>query len=360
MIKNILIVFASLMIALLLGEGLIRYAAYSLPIDITGVPTDISSRGYTLNPSHGTGRHQVANRVTYYQYYFPHLRDTPIDSQAVPILVLGDSFTFGWLLSANNTYLYHLQKFTDQAFGQHNYQFLNAATGGWGTADYLAYLEEFGEQINPKMIIVFLNTDDIGRSFKRNIYVLDPKHPRILTNHFHPVPNEKIKRWIYDSSLFKQSMLLHFLRYEFSTLINRHTNQLVNVAKTGYYTIPVSQDLQASKTESINLGDALFNRLNDWCKSHQAKLVVITTGFNAFYPANAQDPTYYFMTDAARYFYANKIAYKENAADLKSAVAGKNIQLPNDQHPNEEGAFIIAKISWPFIKNQIANLSKHE
>lgn len=358
--KNIFILSVSIIISLFISEGIIRYFSYLLPIDITGVPTDISSRGYTLNPDHGIGRHQIGQRIVYYHYSPPHLRDTIIDKRAIPILVLGDSFTFGWLLPRKATYLHHLQRFADKTFDQGQFQFLNAATGGWGTADYLAYLEEYGEQSHPKMVIVFLNTDDIGRSIKRNLYKLNSDHPEILIDNFHPIPHEKIKKLIYGTTLFQHSILLHFLRYELSGLINRVSEQSANIAITNNHIIPVSQQLQVSKTDSIQLSEALFDRLNAWCKRHQAKLVVITTGFNAFYPITIKDPTYFFMSDATRYFDRNNIPYKNNAIELKAATDGQIIQFPGDQHPNEKGALIIATISWPFIKKQLKSLSKQE
>ena len=54
----------------------------------------------------------------------------------------------------------------DLEFGERSFNLVNAAAGGWGTADYVAYVEEFGNIVRPDVILVFLNTDDVGRSFK--------------------------------------------------------------------------------------------------------------------------------------------------------------------------------------------------
>jgi len=104
---------------------------------------------------------------------------------------------------------------------------------------------------------------------------------------------------------------------------------------------------------TVRYGQALFHRINQWCKQHHVKLLVITTGFNAFYPNDIHDPTKVFLEQAKSFFSSENIAYNDSSQIFKQAVAGKNIQIPGDQHPNELGAKIIAQINWPWIKEQI-------
>jgi len=74
--------------------------------------------------------------------------------------MLGDSFTFGWLLNKEDTAAYHLQRYADEEFGKEKFYFLNAGTGGWGTADYVAFVDDFIEEIKPDVVLVVLNTDE--------------------------------------------------------------------------------------------------------------------------------------------------------------------------------------------------------
>ena len=353
--KNIFLLLSSIVFSLCLGEAVLRYVLRWIPIDIIGAPTFISERGYTLNPSSGEAMHQFEKRIAKYHYYPPHLRDTKVDPNAQHILVLGDSFTFGWLLPWNHTFVYHLQVSTDKAFPSQKYQFLDAGTGGWGTADYLSYLEEYGAKVSPKFVIVFLNTDDIGRAIKKNIYTLANPNSLQLENNFHPVPREGIKKIVYNTWIFKHSVLIHFIRYLISTLIHIHSKKLPDTSQTNGHLIPTSQNLIFHNQFSARLGEALFLRINQWCLQHHAKLLVVTTGFDAFYPADLHDPTKAFLTIAPAFFQKENIAFYDTAKPFKKLIAGKIFQIPGDQHPNSVGAQAIANASWPWIKKQLNN-----
>lgn len=354
--KNILLLLFSIIFAACLAEATIRYVIYFIPIDIIGSPTVISDHGYTLNPSSGTGRHQVGKIVVQYHFYPYHLRDTPMNPNATHILVLGDSFTFGWLLPWDSTHIHRLQIDADNTFGKNKYQFLDAATGGWGAADYLSYLEDYGAETSPKIVIVFLNTDDIGRAIKRNMYKLTDTNSLKLVESFHPVPYAKLKTIVYDTWLFKHSLLLHFIRYIASNLLHIQSRPMRdNIAQSNWHRIPVSKDIVFQNDVAVLFGEAIFRRMNQWCKQHHAKLLVVTTGFNAFYPSDLHDPTKAFLVQAPFFFEKEGISYYDMAVPFKITVAGKIFQIPGDQHPNEFGAIIMAKISWPWIKQKIAD-----
>lgn len=350
--RNFLLLCFSMTLSLFLGEAVLRVALRWIPIDIMEAPTVISERGYTLNPSFGNIWHQVEKRIVEYHYYPPHLRDTPVNLAAQHILVLGDSFTFGWLLPWNHTFVYHLQRFANKTFGKEKYQFLDAGTGGWGAADYLSYLEQYGAKTSPRYVIIFLNTDDIGRAIKRNIYTLKNSSLLYLENNFHPIPREQIKKIIYDTWLFQHSILLHFIRFGVSRLLHINSKHLDDTSEIDGHVIPTSQNLSFTNEFAVHYGEALFLRINQWCIKHHAKLLVVTTGFDAFYPANLHDPTKAFLAEAPDFFSKKHILFYDSATPFKKLVAGKNFQISGDQHPNKVGALAIAQASWPWIKKK--------
>ena len=109
---------------------------------------------------------------------------------------------------------------------------------------------------------------------------------------------------------------------------------------------------------AIRYGEALFHRINQWCKQHHATLLVLTTGFNAFYPGNLHDPTEVFLTQAKPFFLKEGIAYYDMALPFKKATTGKTFQLPrNDHHPNELGAKMVAQTSWPWVRQRIKKMN---
>ena len=89
---------------------------------------------------------------------------------------LGDSFTFGHLLPNGSTYVDRLQNHFLNEF-----EIINAAGGGWGTADYAKYIEIFCEKIRPQQIFIYLNFGDIDRSLKSTLYRLNDEGQLELT-----------------------------------------------------------------------------------------------------------------------------------------------------------------------------------
>lgn len=344
--KNIFLLFFSGLVALCLAEIIVRYQC---PQAMSGSWFEFSDRGYYTNKSDGTSQHQFEDVLVTYQFYPPHLRDTRVNPAAKHLLTLGDSFTFGMLLPQNNTFIYHLQTDVDQDFGINQYQFLNAAAVGWGTADYLAYLEEYGEQLAPQFVIVFLNTDDIARAMRRNIYLINATQ---LTNHFHPLPHAKLKRMLNTplyNWLLEHVALLQLIRTLF---LHQAIHDDAEENHDAEPVIPYT-NFSFQNTYAIHFGEALFHRINLWCQAHHAKLLVITTGFNAFYPPNIHDPTKVFLAQAQQFFSREGIPYYDMAIPFKNAVGNNQVQIPKDQHPNALGAYLIAKTSWPWIKQQI-------
>lgn len=356
--KNIALLICSIFIGLFFAEVGMRYLF--LPWLGTGAseaPMIFLEHGYWVNPDSGTNREQRGKRVAYYHYYAPHLRDTKVNPRATPILVLGDSFTFGWLLPWHDTYVHHLQTNLDNTFGKNKYQLLNAAIGGWGTSDYLTYLEDYGSTLSPKYVLIFLNTDDIGRSIGKNMYELADAHSLQLTQHFHSIiRHPRLREFLINNWLIRHSALLQFVRYKFYALYADFFHIQFKsdyVFKPHEYVIPESTGLTFQDDFAIRYGEALFHRINQWCEQHHAKLLVVTTGFNAFYPKEMHDPTKTFLTKAHAFFSKENIPFDDIAPSFKQLVQGKVIQIPNDLHPNELGDQAIAEVSWPWIKQQI-------
>jgi len=162
------------------------------PQDRTGSWFRYSPSGLVVNKSAGQSGHQPGPRVVRYRFGAPALRDPPAGEAARnTILVLGDSFTFGWLLAAEDTYVAQLQRLSDAEFGPRTFGYLNAASGGWGAASYVAFVEEYGDAIDPDIVLVFLNTDDVGRALKSDLYSFDESTGASLERRSRPVSRVK-------------------------------------------------------------------------------------------------------------------------------------------------------------------------
>jgi hypothetical protein len=115
---------------------------------------------YRLKPnSEGLG---VAHDYSVsYQINSRGMRDLERDwnQLASPILALGDSFTFGVGIEQE-------ERFTAIAEKKLGRPILNAAVPGWGIEHELIYFAEFGLQLKPKTLLLFLNQGDLERPLK--------------------------------------------------------------------------------------------------------------------------------------------------------------------------------------------------
>ena len=360
--KNLLVVVIAIVTSLVLAEAAVRIIA---PQDLSGSWLQASGRGYMVNKSDGSARHQLGKQVVYYHFYKPHLRATPVKPAKLRVLVVGDSFTFGWLLSWKQTYVSQLQEKADQEFGPGKVQFLNAAAGGWGAEDYLAYVEQFGAQLKPDVVLVFLNTDDIGRSVKRGIYQFQSKQGLALKTNFKEQKPSKLKQIlnkvpVYDWMLSNSALLQLTRKVYLALAVYHHKIKLFEKRKVeqpalagdGSLPLPQSRDIHLTPQQAQRLGASLFHRLHQWCRQHHAKLLVTTTGFDRYYN-NKNDPTYLFLQKAPQVMQREGIAYYDYSPQFKRAVRGHVIQLAGDPHPNAYATEVIAQMVWPWLRGSI-------
>ena len=96
------------------------------------------------------------------------------------------------------------------------------------------------------------------------------------------------------------------------------------------------------------LGTALLARTKAWCDSHRLDCLVLTTGM----PALSRYP---WLGEEAR-------ALGIDFVDLSPSVSPvfnerpSEVTIPEDRHPNEEGALVIADSVWPFLRDRVAAL----
>ena len=265
------------------------------------------------------------------------------------------------LLNKEDTFVHLLQTYADKEFGVSKFQFLNAAAGGWGTSDYVAYIDDFGELIDPDIILVFINTDDIGRSVKKNYqltldkgsYDLKRKHMGYskLKQIVNRIPGYEL---LLENSHLMQLTRVAILRTE------KNSNSIVNQesldkeANVG----PSSTKASVSRVDAISLGTGLFSHLDKWVKNRTKQLWVTTTGFHSLEDrSTVQEPTKAFMSSADQLFESRRIPF----VDISEYMAAEFLDdrgkytIQGDGHPNEMGAQLIANTSWQhFIREQLS------
>ena len=364
---------ASIIATLLITECIFRLVS---PQNLTGSWFVSTDNGLLVNKSSGTSKHQLENRIVRYSFYEPNFRGTPIKEDGIKILVVGDSFTFGLLLEEEDTYVHHLQQFTDMEFGEGVFQYLNAAVGGWGTADYVAYIEDFRNIVKPDIILVFFNGMDINRSVNRGIYTLSDENKLMLKRHILKPPKLKYiinsipcYQWLIENSHLAQFVKASILTRQYNNKIRKQTVSKKKLAKKTSAQSNVSHEKSndlakqtASRKElaqkptsqsnishdnGSNLVKALFKRLKIWCDTNHISLCVTTTGWYNMSHA---------LGNTSEFFQSIEIPFIDIAPSVSGRIGDNRSEFifQGDGHPNEKGSKLIADMSWKFfIKNQL-------
>jgi lysophospholipase L1-like esterase len=347
--RKALLLCASLAVSLLLAEVVVRLVR---PQDLSGSWGEQTERGLVVNKSAGVARHQFGARVVYYSFTAPHLR-APAPAAPVKVLVLGDSYAFGYLLGDRDTPVSLLQARLDEKFGAGVFSLLNAAVGGWGAGDYTAFVEDFGEQIAPDVILVFLNTDDIGRALRSPLwdFSADGKLTRVVP------PRRRFKVLLNDLPgyqwMLEHSHLVQLLRNGAESLRMKGSETGRRPESLG----PGSEQSEESARRGKALGAALFQRLGEWCRGRNVKLLVATTGWHKPPYADSSEPTRAFMSGAETFFSGIAVPFHDPSGDLRRRMGGDADKyiIRGDGHPNEAGAALIAEYAFPFVEAQLGD-----
>ena len=258
MIKNFLLTLASLAFSLVLME---IFLIIFLPQNLTSSFRTYGKNGLLLNVKNKTtpifhlGRH-----VTNYNFGKFHNRKYDLKENDNRILVLGDSFTFGWLLKDEDTFVYKLGKKLN------NFSFINSAAGGWGTSDHLKYLKSFCKIVSPKYTLIFLNAADLQRSLGSNLFFLGNNKIREGNNKISRLKIFLEKSTIYNFSI-KNFHIINLLKSVYLNndkfIVNDHTKFVVNSDPTEFY-------------------KKLLLKFNEEAKFCNSKLIIINLGWYSY------------------------------------------------------------------------------
>jgi lysophospholipase L1-like esterase len=278
-----------------------------------------------------------------------HLRGPEIGSGRPRVLCVGDSFTASALIEEENTFVRLLEQRVQANFPDESFELLNGGAGGWGAADYVAFVEEFGERIDPDMIVVFFNGGDVGRAARSRLYRLSDGKLETLQN-----PDLKLKRMINKVPGYRwvveRSHLVTLVRraYLMSPLHERQSwRQAEGEAPP--------RDLEAEAA----LCRALFLRLKAWCDKHDVALAVTTTGHEySEHFARDVDAARHFLSTAPEFFASADIPFEDLGPGTEAFTGGDftSITIPDDGHANEKGCELIADLAWEGLRDDFTRL----
>ena len=284
-----------------------------------------SVRGYALNRRATTIAHVMPGRSVRYRLNSLGFRGEEPVGQGRRVLVVGDSVTFGLWLDESDTYVSRFASSAAAEWGDGRLSFMNAAVGGWGTADYVAFVEDEGDALRPDVVLVFIGFDDVPRTWVSPLWSLaedgtvSRRPPSELRPGVRRIADLPGYRFLIEHSHVAQLM-----------------RQSVIASLSG--SDPIVD--QSQVLESLAVTEGLFARLSAWCRSHEIALLV-TTGTLLEFSAKHQplNPTVTFLENAETLFARLGVPYL-SVAHAHGALAEPlaSLEIPDDGHPNERGA----------------------
>jgi len=272
--------------------------------------------GFTTNIKNSSAIHSHQNKKFKYNFGEFHNRVYNFNKKKKKILVLGDSFTFGWLVNDEDTFIYKLNnKFND-------YYFINAATGGWGTSDQLMYLIKYCKRIKPEKILIFINSEDIFRSYNSNLFYLDNSNKLVIGK------NKIIKFSNLTENIFYKTLIanLHSLRF----LKKLYTNFFLTQNQKED-SILLKNDKK--NFQNFDLPQKIYKKINEEVLKCNSELILINLAWENL-------ETY----ERLLFFKNNEIFFKENNFEYinlnnEMQIIQNNKQkyeIKFDGHPNEK------------------------
>ena len=327
---------------------------------ITTTWRGVNKNGLLTNIENGLARHdywgdikqvyafgEYGNRISLNKNKNKKFNDKLSDKETCKYLVLGDSISFGWLVDNERIFPTLLQNYFNKKYND-KVVFINSSAGGWGIADYHAYIDIYSKKLNKLKlngIIVFINFDDARRAAISNLYETNIKGNEISikrTNKFYFSKNGKIKRFFNHSFV---APIYNFSQINFNS---------ARVLKNGFLNGVIETDpIKSNKTWSLK-GDFDYELINDPVENNKDIAIVKRAYLDLFSSASKVAPLQLVhtgilplenMTSINKHFFSEKgggfLSNQKIMYDF--STTGKDIILSDEEvikydgHPNNLG-----------------------
>ena len=374
----------SMVVALGLGEVLVRTLR---PQNCSGIWLETAPRGYRWNTRDRSVEHQLLPLAVRYTFGANRTRGTPPPGR-IKVMSLGDSYTFGWLVEQQQTWVGRLQASCDEAFGSGAVAWHNLGTAGTGTAEHLALLEDCPTAPKADLVVLFCNGDDARRMVVSKLYALSDGGELAALSR---PPPSFLREWAERSDVanwaLEHSHLLQLVRRATlpkpldidRTRTQQEVHDALAEAESRFLLACRATDPIAAMPESVRpdlrLWSALVRAIRDRAAKLGARLIVVKTGIGTNFQAGfghvAGGSRIYDSLWAAPINRA-ALAYLPNLCaqlgvtiiDLDSAfndlspAEGSACVMPGDGHPTIEGHRRVAEAAWRELRPILEPLAR--
>lgn len=268
--KEAMLVCASLVVSGMIAEILLRIVDHPLSkshVDYVAwyEPSDVY--GHRLVPNF-EGFGPLYSTVKINSHGFRDREHTwEKENGTIRILGLGDSFTFGWGVSSEETFLTQLETLLQQRTGK-PVETINTGVPGWGLNQYYLYLKKAGIRYAPDVVVLAYFVDDLGGPIREAIPA-----------------NKQYRRGLQ----FKGGALHYFRLYNFTKSLSDRIREKNRTKRVPYLhdldarraewskrpTYLMTDEPQGNDEEYERLLSDYLARLKQTAEDHGAELVVM-------------------------------------------------------------------------------------
>lgn len=195
-------------------------------------------------------------------------REYPLEKPAntFRILVLGDSFTFGYGVEAEETYAKVLEKLLNRG-STLKYEVLNGGVIGYGTFHELRFLRESGLALHPDLVVIgFVAGTDMGGPTGSDLFSNLHYKEGVEAVPAPPSPEDRVKAW-----LERHSHLYHFVRVRYWAMRATQPNKGTSIDANTTYANLYADDLE----RAWFITRELFREIRDLTASKSIRTCVV-------------------------------------------------------------------------------------
>lgn len=342
-VKNFVILIGAFIVSFLILE----VAARAITSDpLSGSWLMVDDYGLVMNRPDTIAVHHRGTTSATYEINALHLRGEMPKAGIPKILVLGDSFTFGWLVEKNQTLTHYLQSQADTSLGAGKVQFLNAGTGGWGTASMADFLTRYTDSINLFAVLVFANATDFNRAAQTKLYEVNDRqsvHRKMIgrSTSIHMkqlITQNPMYRWLVGNSYF-----VNMLK---QVILGLGVSADQGEATAGAEML-MSDKIDMPQQDVQDYNKALLQHLKSVVDGRSIPIYV-SSQYHWQYTANAYDWLEPIFQDL-------KVPFLNNQRFMATATHGKveGFFINGDPHPTGLTYKILAQKTWDWLSPQL-------
>jgi lysophospholipase L1-like esterase len=275
---KLLFLLISLIVALLIGEGIIRLLFGKQMVLFPRYHTDATYGDFKIRRirPNMSFSHTSVDGTFHFVTNNKGFRSNRDINYAKPqgeirVIALGDSHTQGYEVDQNETF----SSVAELALNKSGVKstVINAGVSGFSTEEEIIFLENEGYKYKPDYVVLGFYNNDFEDNIRANLFALKNDSLQIINHEYTPgvkIQNKIYKFWIF-RYLGEHSYLYAFAFNAIWEFYKKGVDRNSKIGKTEYAV--------ASKDPISNSSEALMKklivRLGTFCKSNNIKLIIV-------------------------------------------------------------------------------------